>query len=475
MEFDLVVRNGTVVTASDAVRCDIGVSGEKIVALAESLPRGRTDIDAAGRIVAPGGIDSHCHIDQRSSMGITTADDFYSGGISAACGGITTLIPFAAQHRGESLAAAVEAAHRRAEGKAFVDYSFHMIVSDPSPQVLEEELPALVRSGHPSLKIYLTYDALRLSDRQALQVLEAARREGALVMVHAEHHDGIAWLTERLLAEAKTAPRCHALARPPAVEREAVERAVFLSGLAGAAIMVVHVSGAEALEPIRRARERGLPIFAETCPQYLVLTAESMDLPGFEGAKFMCSPPLRDKADQDALWRGLADGFIQVWSSDHAPYRYDDPQGKKLFGDNAPFHKIPNGLPGLETSLPILFSEGVNRGRISLQEFAALSAANAARIYGLYPKKGTIAAGSDADIAIWDPDLAVTITHFMLHDRMDYSPYEGMCVRGWPVITIARGEVIQERGKISGVPGRGRFLPRGGGGLPRAGIWGRRS
>lgn len=460
MELDLVIRNGTVVTASNTIHCDVGVRDERIVALAESLPHGKLEIDAAGKLVMPGGIDSHCHIDQRSSMGITTADDFYSGGVSAACGGVTTFIPFAAQHRNDSLRRAVDDAHRRAAGKAFIDYSFHMIVSVPIPNVLDEELPALINEGHTSLKIYLTYDSLRLSDRQALDVLAAARREGALVMMHAENHDGVAWLTERLLREGKTAPRFHALARPAAVEREAVHRAIFMSALVDVPIMVVHVSGADALEPIRWAHDRGIHVYAETCPQYLVLTAESMDLPGFEGAKFMCSPPLRDKASQAALWQGLADGLIQVWSSDHAPYRYDDPQGKKLFGENPPFNKVPNGLPGLETSLPLLFSEGVGKGRLSAQAFVALSSTNAARIYGLYPQKGTIAAGSDADIAIWDPNLEVTISHSMLHDRMDYSPYEGMRVRGWPAVTISRGEIIQERGKITGTPGRGRFLPR---------------
>jgi dihydropyrimidinase len=417
-------------------------------------------IDAEGKLVLPGGIDSHCHIDQKSSTGLITADDFYSGGVSAACGGTTTIIPFAAQHRGQSLRDAVRDYHGRAEKKALIDYGFHLIVSDPTEPVLQQELPELIEQGCPSFKVYMTYDSLKLSDRQTLDVLAVARREGALVMVHAENSDSISWLTERLLQAGDTAPRFHPVSRPQIVEREATHRAITLAELVDARILIVHVSGMEALEQIRWARNRGLKILAETCPQYFLLTAGDMDRPGFEGAKYICSPPPRSKADHDAVWQGLASGLVQVFSSDHAPYRLNDPLGKLACGADAPFNRIPNGVPGLETRLPLLFSEGVATGRIDVNTFVALAATNAAKIYGLYPEKGTIAVGSDADLAIWDPEMEVTITKDILHDTMDYTPYEGMKVKGWPVMTLSRGEIIWANGEVHGKAGRGRFLKR---------------
>jgi dihydropyrimidinase len=460
LNLDLIVRNGTVVTATDCARCDVGIREGRIAVLADRLDAPCPEIDASGRLVLPGGIDSHCHIAQMSSTGLTTADDFETGGISAACGGTTTIIPFAAQHRGQSLRDVVRAYHGCAEGKAFVDYGFHLIVSDPTPRVLECELPELIGQGCSSFKIYTTYDSLKLSDRQALEVLSLARREGALVMVHAENSDAIAWMTDGLVREGKTAPRFHPLSRPQLAEREATHRVIALAELVDVPILIVHVSGREALEQIRWAKGRGLTVYAETCPQYFLLTAADMDRPGFEGAKYICSPPPREKGDHEALWQGLAEGLVQVFSSDHAPYRFDDPQGKQAHGTNAPFNKVPNGIPGLETRLPLLFSEGVAGGRIDVNAFVALTATNPARIYGLYPRKGTIAVGSDADLAIWDPGREVTIRKEILHDTMDYTPYEGMKVRGWPVMTLSRGEVIWADGKVLGNPGRGRFLER---------------
>jgi len=459
-DLDLVIRGSTVVTAADTFRCDVGIRAGRIVALAGHLGPAAREIDATGLLALPGGVDSHCHIDQTSSTGLITADDFYTGGISAACGGTTTIIPFAAQHRGQSLTTVVEDYHRRALPKAFVDYAFHLIVSDPAERVMREELPALIAQGYTSFKIYMTYDALKLTDRQALDVLSLARREGALVMVHAENSDAIAWQTERLLAEGKTAPKFHPAARPPVVEREATHRAIALAELVDVPILIVHVSAADALDEIRRARRRGVRVFAETCPQYLVFTADDLDKPGFEGAKLMCSPPPRDLASQKALWLGLSTGVIDVFSSDHAPYRFDDPRGKKAFGESPPFSKVPNGVPSLEARLPVLFSEGVGKGRIDLNRFVALTATTPARIFGLYPRKGTIAVGADADIALWDPKKDVLIDRFTLHDRMDYTPFEGMKVRGWPVVTISRGEVIWANGEVLGEAGRGVFLGR---------------
>jgi dihydropyrimidinase len=408
--------------------------------------------------VTPGGVDGHCHLDQPMPPPMRMADDFLSGTRSAACGGTTTVIPFAAQQKGHSLRAAVEDYHRRAAGKAAIDYAFHLIVSDPTPEVLREELPALIREGYTSFKLYMTYDDLKLSDRQILEVMDLARREQAMVMVHAENSDCIAWLTEKLLAAGRTAPRFHADSRPALVEREATHRAITFSELVDVPILIVHVSGAQAVEQIRWAQDRGLAIYAETCPQYLLLTAEHLGAAGFEGAKCVCSPPPRDAANQAAIWQALACGVFDVFSSDHAPFGYDDPHGKRLGGKEVAFPYIPNGIPGLETRLPLLFSEGVLEKRIDVHQFVSLTAANPARLYGLYPRKGTIAVGSDADLVIWDENREVTIRNEMLHHAVDYTPYEGARVKGWPALTLSRGEVVWQDGEYRGRPGRGEFL-----------------
>jgi dihydropyrimidinase len=457
-DFDLVIRNGTVATAADVFAADVGVKDGKVAALAARLPEGAREIDASGKLVLPGGVDSHCHIAQLSSNGIMTADDFETGSRSAACGGTTTVIPFAAQHRGMSLRQVVADYHRQAEGKAIIDYAFHLIVSDPTEQVLGQELPALIRDGYTSFKIYTTYDALKLNDRQILEVLALARREGAMVMVHAENHDAIAFLAEKLLAAGRTQPKYHAVAHAAIAEREATHRAISLAEIVDVPILVVHVSGGEAIEQIRWAQARGLKVYAETCPQYLFLTEDDLDKEGMAGAKCMCSPPPRDKANQELVWRGLETGLFEVFSSDHAPYRMDS-SGKLRAGAAPHFKQIGNGVPGLEVRLPLLYSEGVRTGRLALEKFVALTATNAAKLYGLYPRKGTIAIGSDADIAIWDPDREVTIAQSMLHDAMDYTPYEGMRVTGWPVITLSRGETVWDDGEAKGKPGRGQFLP----------------
>ncbi|MEP6657280.1 MAG: dihydropyrimidinase [Betaproteobacteria bacterium] len=454
--YDLVVRNARVATAADVFACDIGVNDGRIVALAARLSAGVAEIDAAGRWVLPGGVDGHCHLDQPMADGSKMADDFYSGTLSAACGGTTTVIPFACQQKGQSLAAAVEDYHRRAEGKAVIDYAFHMIVSDPTPEVLERELPQLIADGYTSFKIYMTYDDLKLNDRQMLEVLGVARREGAMVMIHAENADCIAWLTEQLLAAGHTAPKFHAASRPMAVEREATHRAIALGELVDVPVLIVHVSGREAVEQIRWAQARGLRVYGETCPQYLFLVSEHLD--GHEGAKCICSPPPRDKANQQVIWDALETGVFQVFSSDHAPFRFDDPHGKKIGGENAPFNAVPNGIPGLETRLPLLFSEGVMKGRIDINTFVALTSTNVARMYGLYPRKGTIAVGADADLVIWNDALDITLANAMLHHNVDYTPYEGRTLRAWPELTLSRGEIVWSRPEARGAMGRGRFV-----------------
>jgi len=459
--FDLVVRNARVVTASDMFRCDIGVSGGRIVALGEQLRPGHREIDAAGRYVTPGGVDGHCHLDQPMEGPVRMADDFWSGTRSAACGGTTTVIPFAAQAKGGSLEAAVTDYHRRAQGKASVDYGFHLIVSDPTPQVLDVELPRLIAAGHTSFKVYMTYDDLRLNDGQILDVLSVARTHGAMAMIHAENADAIGWLTRRLEEAGRTAPRFHAQSRPMLVEREATHRAMALAELVDVPILIVHVSGREAVEQIRWARGKGLKVFAETCPQYLFLTAEDLGIDdSYAGAKCVCSPPPRDRANQDVIWNGLADGLFTVFSSDHAPFRYEGTGGKHPEGTQVPFTHIPNGIPGLETRLPLLFSEGVLGGRITPQRFVELTSTAPARAYGLHPQKGTIAIGSDADLVIWD-EKDVSITNTALHHDVDYTPYEGMRLKAWPAFTFLRGDMVWDGSNCLATQGAGRFLKRG--------------
>lgn len=462
MTFDLVIRGGLVATAADVVRADIGITNGRIVALADRIVSGDRVIDATGRLVLPGGIDAHCHLDQPmapglASAGAAMADGFRSGTTSAAFGGTTSIMSFAVQHRGTSLRDAVADYHRRAEGNAVIDYGFHLVVADPTPAVLGQELPALIRRGHASLKVYMTYDAMRLTDREILDVLAVAHEERAVVLVHAENHEIIGWLADRLEREGRTKPLQHATSRPLAVEREATHRAITLGEVADVPLVIVHVSGADPADEIRRARARGANVHAETCPQYLFLTEDDLDLPDMQGAKAMCSPPPRDTASQKAIWQGIEDGLFDIFNSDHAPYRFDE-KGKLHAGPNPPFRKVANGIPGLETRLPLLFSEGVMTGRIDLRRFVALTATNNARLYGLHGRKGTIAVGADADIAVWNPDCKRVLRNTDLHHNVDYTPYEGRTITGWPETVLSRGDVIVSGGALNAEPGRGRFL-----------------
>lgn len=458
-ELDLVVRNARIATASDTFDADIGIAAGRIVQLGLGLPAGRSEIDAAGRTVTPGGVDAHCHLDQPTEAPVRMADDFDTGTRAAACGGTTTVIPFAAQAKGQSLRAAVQDYHQRAEGKAHVDHAFHLIVSDPTPQVLNEELPALIREGYTSFKIYMTYDDLKLDDGQILDVLEVARRHDAMAMIHAENADCIEWLTRRLEAAGRTAPRFHAHARPMLVEREATHRAISLAELVDVPILIVHVSGREAVEQIRWARAHGLNVFAETCPQYLFLTAEDLGLDdSYHGARCVCSPPPRNRENQEVIWNGLADGLFTVFSSDHAPFCYDAPEGKKPGGQEVAFRHIPNGIPGLETRLPLLYTHGVLKGRITINRFVELTSTNPAKAYGLHPRKGTIAVGADADLVIWGTEPRA-IRNADLHHAVDYTPYEGIELEAWPALTLSRGEVVWD-GQFHPRAGRGEFLRR---------------
>ncbi|MFN4128897.1 MAG: dihydropyrimidinase [Paracoccaceae bacterium] len=457
--FDLVVRGGSVVTASDVTRCDVGIREGRIVMLGEALPEGREEVDATGLYVMPGGIDSHVHLAQASGDGIVMADGFESGTRSALFGGNTTVLPFCLQQKGQTLREALTAYHALAEGNCLTDISFHLIITDPTPGVLGQEVPALVEDGYTSLKVFMTYEGMRLHDNEILATLEAARGSGALVMVHCENEDVIRFLIGKHEEEGSLTPSAHATTRPIAAEREATHRALSLAEVVDVPIVIVHVSNREAMEEIDRARKRGVKVVAETCPQYLMLTADDLDRDGWEGAKFVCSPPPRDEESKAACWQGLEQGIFQLYSSDHCPFRFNDAQGKLNEKGKTSFRWIPNGIPGVETRLPILFSEGVMKGRIDLPRFAALTATNHAKLYGLYPRKGTIAVGSDADLTLWDPTCRRIITNSILHHGADYTPYAGLELQGWPITVILRGKVAIRDGALIERPD-GRYLKR---------------
>lgn len=459
-DYDVIITGGTVVNAADTQKADIGIKDGRVVALAETLTgsAART-IDASGRYVLPGGVDSHCHIEQPSSGGGQNAESWESGTRSAACGGTTTVIAFAAQEKGKGVAHMVEDYHQKAM-QACIDYSFHIIINDPSDAVMTEELPTLIEAGHRSLKLFMTYPKNRVNDTEILRIFEAARRHQALVCVHAENHDAIMYMTEKLVSNGFGQTKYHAWCKPPLVEREACQRIIMLSELMDLPIQIFHVTCEEAAEEIRRAQARGVKVFAETCPQYFVLTADDLDGEQRVGARVLCSPAPRSVADQEALWNHVRIGTIGNVTSDHAPYNIDAPDGKFWAGDNAPFSQIANGVPGLETRMPIAFSEGVVKGRIDLQTFVAITSTNAAKLFGLYPQKGRIGIGADADIVIWDAEKEVTITQDMLHHDTDYTPYEGLAVTGWPAVTLSRGKVVWNDGAAECEAGWGKFLAR---------------
>jgi len=448
------------------VKCDVAVRDGRIAALGTGLGTAEQSIDATDMLVLPGGVDSHCHIEQLSASGLINSDTFETATRAAAAGGTTTVIPFAAQYEGMSLTKVVEDYHAAAERGAIVDYAFHMIIAGPSPAVLDEELPPLVAAGHSSIKMFMTYDRLRLDDGQMLEVLARARELGAFVMVHAENHAMITWMVKRLLERGAVEPRFHAVSHPRAGEAEAFTRLIAMSELVDQPVMIFHVSSAEGAGVIRAARARGVKVFAETCTQYLLLTAEEMDRQGLEGAKWICSPPLRSVADQEALWDALASGDLQTVTSDHAPYSFDR-NGKLTAGPRPSFKQIPNGMPGVQWRLPMLFDAMVSRGRMDIHAFVRLTSTASAEIYGLAPRKGTIAPGSDGDLVIWDPRRSVTLDDGMVNDGAGYNPYAGHTITGWPEIVIRRGEIVARDGHAVAQPGSGRFLARAAGDAAR--------
>jgi dihydropyrimidinase len=457
--FDLVVRGGTVVTGTDTMRADIGIRDGRIAALAESLD-GADTLDAGGLLVLPGGVDTHCHIEQLREGGDADEETWESGSRSCLAGGTTSVVTFSNQFKGRGLLEPLAEYRRRAQ-RAMVDYGFHQIITDPTDDVVWQQIPQIVSEGVRSLKVFLTYDPLHLDDRQYLRVLAAARRSGAFVTVHCENYEAIRWRTEALLADGRSAPKYHAWSRPRMIEREATHRAIALAELVDQPIQIFHVSCAEVAEEIARAQQRGVKVWGETCTQYFVLTAADMDRPGFEGAKFMCSPAPRDEADHAGMWDSIRRGVLDVVSSDHSGWLYEGPRGKRINGADASFRDIPNGVPGLAARLPVMFSEGVAKGRIDLNHFVRLVATNPAKLFGLYPRKGSIAIGADADLVLWDAARQVTLTNALMQQAIDYTPYEGMQVTGWPVATVLRGRVAMRDGHVQAEPGSGRFLARG--------------
>lgn len=451
-----LIRHGTVVSASGAAPRDVLIDGETIarVELEIAEPADR-EIEARGKYVIPGGIDVHTHLDM--PLGDTvTSDDFESGTVAAAFGGTTSIIDFAVQSQGRSLPEAVETWTRKAEGKAVVDYGFHVIVCDLPPE-REPEMDALVADGVTSFKFFMAYPGrLMLDDATMLRALKRTAGNGGTVLMHAEDGAAIEALVRKALAEGKTAPKYHAVTRPASTEAEATRRAIALAAKALAPIYLVHVSSAEAVEEIAGARARGAAVWGETCPQYLFLSDECYEAPGFEGAKFVMSPPLRPKAGQERLWRALAANELQVVATDHCPFRMKD---QKTLGRDD-FSRIPGGAPGIETRMNLLFDGGVRGDRITLSRFVELTAANPARLFGLYPKKGTIAPGSDADVVIWNPQREITWSAATHHMRVDYNPYEGRLAKGVPDIVLSRGRPVIENGKFVGRAGAGRFLKR---------------
>ena len=467
---ELLIAGGTVVTADHMGPGDVLVRDGRIAAVGPDLQadgvldrdafehQGGRILDASGHWVMPGGIDTHTHLAHPiDRLGITTADDFHSGTIAGACGGVTTIVDFSLQRRGESL---IEARDRRLgeiEPDAVIDYSFHTIVTDVRADVLAE-MPVLIENGFPSFKVYMTYGDKIVHDGGLLDMLETTASHGGLVYVHCENDCAVTHLIERHLAEGQTGPAFHKSSRPPVVEAEATHRAIMLAGVAKAPLCIAHVTSAGAARHVAEARERGEAVVAETCPQYLVLDDSVYDpAGGFEVAKFVCSPPMRSALHRDALWDALTSGAVQQVSSDHAPFHY---RNQKTTGREN-FTRIPNGLPGIETRLPLVFTGGVTAGRLSPQQFVQVTATNPARIFGLHPRKGTLDVGADADIIVVDPEAEVEIDAKGLHSRVDYSPYQGMQVRGFPAWTLSRGEVIVDHGEVAAPPGRGRRAERG--------------
>jgi len=456
----ILIEGGTVVTAAETVRADVLIAGEKVVALlGDGAPAvdGATVIDASGRLVFPGSIDAHTHMEIPFGAA-TSKDTFETGTRAAALGGTTTIIDFPIQMKGESLVGSFEETMAKAEPNSAIDFGFHQIVGDVNPQSLAE-LDIVLKEGVTSYKLFTAYPGVYYStDAELMSVMQWAAGNGSMILMHAENGSAIDLLREQAVARGDTAPIFHALTRPAAMEGEAAHRTILLSELTGAPLYIVHISARQVVEEISAARARGSHVFGETCPQYLYLELSMLDQ-GFEGAKYVCSPPLRDPADghQSALWRGLANNDLQVVATDHCPFDFE---GQKTLG-REDFTKIPNGLPVVEHRFPLMIHAALCDKRFSLNRMVDISSTTPAKIFGLYPKKGTIAVGADADIAIVDPAATDTLSAATHHMNVDYSCFEGMELTGKVETVISRGEVIVADGQYRGRAGRGRYLKRG--------------
>lgn len=457
MRFDTVIRNGTVVTATDTYPSDVGIAGGRIAAIGTDLPTENAGkvIDASAAYVMPGGIDVHTHLDMPFG-GTMSADDFESGTVAAAHGGTTTLIDFAIQYKGQTLHQAFDTWMKKADGKAAIDYAFHCIITE-LPDAQLQEMKTLVKEGVPTFKLFMAYPGVfMLDDASIFRAMSQAANCGGMICMHAENGGAIDVIVQRALAEGKRAPKYHALTRPTTAEAEATSRAIALAEMAGAPVYIVHLSCNDALEKVREARDRGLRAYAETCPQYLYLSLENMEAPGFEAAKYVFTPPLREKWNQEKLWQGLAQDDLQVVSTDHCPFCFKEQ--KELGKDD--FTKIPNGGPGIEHRLSLMFTGGVHGNRFSPNRFVQLVSTAPAKLFGLYPRKGTVAVGSDADLIVFDPNAEQVISAKTHHMRVDYSMFEGIQVKGVPRVVMSRGKTIVENGQFCGKAGTGQFLKR---------------
>jgi len=458
-----LIKNGTIVTAGDTFIADLQIEGERITLLGTDLQAaGARVIDASGLLVMPGGIDAHTHLDMPFG-GTTTADDFYTGQRAAAFGGTTTHVDYALQQKGGTLLQAVELWQQKATGNAVIDYGFHVAVTDPGAAVVEE-IEQLPDAGISSLKVFQQYKGLFMVDDTTLfQVMQAAKQAGVLVMVHAENGDVTDIVTKQLIAAGKTGVRYHLTAHPREIEAEATGRAIAIAGVTGCRLYVVHMTCEDSVVELALGRSRGYEVMGETCTQYMFKFERDMQVDGYEGAKWACGPPVRTPLDAEYLWRSLTDSTLQFVATDHCSFNYDGGRdgrkpGKELGKEG--FHKIPNGIPGIEDRMPVMYHHGVNGGKFDINRFVAITATNPAKALGLYPRKGTIAVGADADIVLWDPDKEHTISAKTHHMNVDYNAYEGMRVRGWPVRTLLRGKSIVVEGRWQQEKGAGQFIHR---------------
>jgi dihydropyrimidinase len=451
-----VISGGRVALDDGWAECDIGIDAGRISAIGSGLA-GRSVLNAGGKWVLPGGIDAHCHLDQPVWGGAGNADDFESGTVSAAFGGTTCIVPFGMPGPGLSTVGALDRALDRAAGRAVIDYGLHAVVTMGTGADVAGQLDALAARGIASVKLFMTYEGFAVDDDLFLTVLEAARRLGWVVMVHAENDAAIRRTRQRLLDLGRTDIRYHAVVHSEIMEREATHRALTFAEMTGTRMTIVHVSSWQSAEEIERARARGVDVVAETCPQYVFLGAADLDRPAADAARFVFSPPARTPKSHAHLWKELAGGGIDLWSSDHSPYRFADKVGQAAVPG---FHTTLSGVPGLETRLPLLFSEGLLAGRVSLGRYLDLTSRNAAAIYGFADRKGRIAVGLDADLALWDPSATWTIGHAALHSCCDFTPYEGRQVTGKPVTVLVRGVPVVEEGALRVKPGFGHFVPR---------------